>query len=284
MMDMKRKMDETIGVLKERFLKEHEEHEEETGYETLKHRQNLRYVPFERSFRNDEPTSPNFGAVAIYITGWHDKHYVGSIRTKLKRDICKAWFVHYCTAIEGNSNSQYDEKAKEIEISDAIEAALWKERRQTNATNVAWQDLCTWARMKIPGYEECIATNTNEGLQPPHEFLYVIVYPEDPRRDAGLSSVSECPLSISSEEVAHHYVLKLEGIGIKHCWKFDKTHRRCLNRRSEGEGTTQWEHENRILNKIRAAEKKRRADDKARNARYLRRNGGSEHNPIVIDE
>lgn len=274
-------MKATIDVLK--LCYSWWEENEETGYETLKHRQNLRYVPFERNFRNDEPMYPNFGAVAVYITGWSDKHYVGSIKTYLNQDICRAWFVHYCTAIEGNSSSQYDEKAKEIEISDAIEAALWNERRQTNAINVAWQDLCTWAQMKIPGYEECIATNTNEGLQPPHEFLYVIVYPEDPRRVSMLSAISECPLSISPEEEAHHHVKKLEGVGIRTCWR-NHGMVRCLNKRNEGKGTTQWEHDERRFNTIRAAEKKRKADAEARNARSRRRNGGSEHNPIVIDE
>ena len=261
MWDMECRMDATINVLKEYYSEENEE----TGYETLKHRQNLRYVPFERNFRNDEPMSPDFGAVAVYITGWSDKHYVGSIKTNLNQDIRRAWFVHYCTAIEGNSSSQYDEKANEIEISDAIEAALWNERRQTNAINVAWQDLCTWAQMKIPGYEECIATNTNEGLQPPHEFLYVIVYPEDPRR------VSQHFSSISPVEEAHHFVKKLEGIGIRFCWKIHGMVR-CLNKRNEGEGTTQWEDDERRLNTIRAAEKKRKADAEDRNARYRRRN------------
>ena len=256
MWDMECRMDATINVLKQWFLKEHER----ADYETLKHRQNLSYVPFERNFRNAEPMYPDFGAVAVYITGWSDKHYVGSIKTNLNQDICRAWFVHYCTAIEGNSSSQYDEK--EIEISDAIEAALWKERRQTNAINVAWQDLCTWAQMKIPGYEECIATNTNEGLQPLHEFLYVIVYPEEARRVL---------FSISPEEEAHHFVKKLEGIGIKICWKIHGMVR-CLNKRNEGEGTTQWEDDERRLNTIRAAEKKRKADADARNARYRRRN------------
>ena len=47
---------------------------------------------------------------------------------------------------------------------------------------------------------------------------------------------------------------------------------RCLNKRNEGEGTTQWEDDERRLNTIRAAEKKRKADADARNARYRRRN------------
>ena len=157
---MQTKMNETIKVLMALY---HEE-DKKMGTKTLTHRQNRSCFLFKRNFRNDEPTSPDFGAAMVYITGWQDKHYVGSVKTTLNRDICKAWFRHYCVAIEGNSNSEYDEKTKEIEISDAIEAALWKERRQTNAIDVAWQDLCTWAQMKIPGYEECIATNTNEGL------------------------------------------------------------------------------------------------------------------------
>jgi len=59
---------------------------------------------------------------------------------------------------------------------------------------------------------------------------------------------------------------------------------RCLNKRSEGEGTKAWEHDERRLNTIRAAEEKRKAAAEARNERYQRRYCGSEDNPIVIDE
>ena len=179
--------------------------------------------------------------------------------------MCEAWFTHYCVAIEGNSHPDYDEETLEIEVLDYIEAELWKRRRQTDYKN-AWENLCDFARRKIPGYEECNATNTNEGIQPPHERLYVNIYPLEKGKEG------------------RQFASKLEGIGIKHCLRTNKN-TRCLNRRHEGEGTKAWERAQRELNKMREDEMKRIEYAELRNKRYQRRYCGLEiDNPIVIDE
>tara|TARA_Y100000746_G_scaffold201892_1_gene187045 strand:- start:257 stop:472 length:216 start_codon:yes stop_codon:yes gene_type:complete len=45
------------------------------------------------------------------------------------------------------------------------------------------------------------------------------VYPEEPERVSEISVVSLCPFSTSHHDIGHHFVKKLEGIGIKYCWK-----------------------------------------------------------------
>lgn len=245
-------MNETIKVLKELYHEEDEEDRQILHTKALTHRQNRSCFLFKRKFRRDCSTRPSFGASLIYITGWHDCHYVGSVKKEFTLDMCKAWFTHYCVAIEGNSRPDYDEESEEIDVLNFIEAELWKRRRQTDYKN-AWKNLCDFARRKIPGYEECNATNTNEGIQPPHVRLYVNIYPLEKGR------------------TGRQFARKLEGIGIKHCWQTNNK-KRCINKRKEGEGTKVWEREQRELNKMHEDEMARIEYAERRNERYQRRN------------